>query len=106
MRRVVVLPAPLGPSRPVIWPSAASKWTPSTALTVPVLVLNVLCRLSAEIMRRSLRRGSWRPAVEVHERRHVAQRVEAAGIERGGVGAFDERAKTARAGSGRGAVCG
>ncbi|MDQ1091472.1 hypothetical protein QE400_000885 [Xanthomonas sacchari] len=28
MRKVVVLPAPLGPSRPVIWPSAAWKLTP------------------------------------------------------------------------------
>src|SRR6185437_6022696 len=40
MRNVVVLPAPLGPSRPVISPSRAAKVTPSTAFTSP----KALCR--------------------------------------------------------------
>src|SRR5690606_9081711 len=102
MRRVVVLPAPLGPSRPVISPSRASKRTPSTALTTPVLVLNDLCRLSAEIMRLVPHaagagagaargegrggRGSRRPPVEMHERRHVGQRLQARRVERLGIG--------------------
>ena len=51
MRMVVVLPAPLGPSSPVIWPSWAVKLTPSTAVTFPVLVLKDLCRSLAMIIR-------------------------------------------------------
>ncbi|KAG0730615.1 hypothetical protein G6F23_016120 [Rhizopus arrhizus] len=50
MRMVVVLPAPLGPSRPVIWPSAARKPTLDTAWMRPVRVSKALCRLSATIM--------------------------------------------------------
>ena len=50
MRSVVVLPAPLGPSRPVISPSRAAKLTPSTAFTTPVRVLKLLCRSFAVIM--------------------------------------------------------
>src|SRR3970282_2935496 len=110
MRRVVVLPAPLGPSRPVIWPSGASKSTRSTALTVRVLVLNALCRLRAMIMggsesrewgkcrgigdRELARQGggadvgnragkgrtSRPPALEAGERRHVAPGGQAAGL--------------------------
>ena len=46
MRSVVVLPAPLGPSRPVTTPSAAEKETSSTAVTLP----KRLCRLRTSIM--------------------------------------------------------
>ncbi len=37
MRSSVVLPAPLGPSRPVIWPSGATNDTSRTACTSPLL---------------------------------------------------------------------
>src|SRR5690606_26810240 len=53
MRSVVVLPAPLGPSRPVIWPSCATKPTSSTATTRALslpLPGKVLRRCSAVIM--------------------------------------------------------
>src|SRR3546814_3894155 len=60
MRSVVVLPAPLGPSRPVISPSRASKPTSSTA-TTGVLSLplpgKVLRRCSAVIMGFGI--GDW-----------------------------------------------
>src|SRR5690606_6824822 len=83
MRRVVVLPAPLGPSRPVISPSRASKPTPLTACTVPVLLRKDLCRFSSRIM-------SGLPAVVARERRLRGQAVQAAGVERSGVGGLDE----------------
>ena len=47
MRSVVVLPAPLGPSSAVTWPSGAVKLTPSTARTSP----KRLCRFSTRIIR-------------------------------------------------------
>jgi hypothetical protein len=50
MRSVVVLPAPLGPSSPVISPSRAVKLTPSTAFTTPVRVLKLLCKSFAVII--------------------------------------------------------
>src|SRR5690606_7687027 len=53
MRRVVVWPAPLGPSRPVMRPSSARKLTPSTAFTLP----KALCRSRTSIMARL--RCSW-----------------------------------------------
>src|SRR5688572_21315953 len=84
MRRAVVLPAPLGPSRPVMRPSSARRSTPSTALMVPVLVLNALWSWWAWIM------GSGLPSVERGEGRQRADVVQAACIERGGVGRFDE----------------
>src|SRR5690606_12568678 len=87
IRSVVVLPAPLGPSRPVISPSRASKPTSSTA-TTGVLSLplpgKVLRRCSAMIMCSGL------PAVERGERRHVAQVVQAFAVERGRVGGVEE----------------
>src|SRR6185437_3353532 len=46
MRNVVVLPAPFGPSRPVISPSRAVKVTPSTAFTSP----KALCRFLTSII--------------------------------------------------------
>src|SRR5579885_389534 len=46
MRNVVVLPAPLGPSRPVISPSRAVNDTPSTAFTSP----KDLCRFLTSII--------------------------------------------------------
>src|SRR5574337_77827 len=51
IRRVVVLPAPLGPSSPVISPSQAAKLTPSTAFTLP----KALCRFLTSIMTRTSR---------------------------------------------------
>src|SRR3970282_427409 len=123
MRRVVVLPAPLGPSRPVIWPSGASKSTRSTALTVRVLVLNALCRLRAMIMggsesrewgkcrgigdRELARQGggadvgnragtgctSRRPAIEAGDRRPVAHGVKAAAIKCRSVGRLQKLAE-------------
>src|SRR5690606_8256461 len=83
MRSVVVLPAPLGPSRPVISPSCAVKPTPRTACTGPALALKLLCRLSTSII-------SGLPAVVAGERRRGAQASEALGVERGGVGGFEE----------------
>src|SRR5688572_413191 len=104
MRSVVVLPAPLGPSRPVIWPSWAWKLTPSTALTTPLRVLKDLWRSWAVIMglgrsRRGDARepgGSRLPSVERGERRHVAEAVQAAGIERPGLQRLDELADQLR----------
>src|SRR5690606_25736612 len=83
MRRVVVLPAPLGPSSPVISPSRASKPTPFTACTVPALVLNDLCRFSSRIMSRL-------PTVVAGERRLCGQAVEAGGVQRLRVRGLDE----------------
>src|SRR5690606_6365334 len=83
MRRVVVLPAPLGPSRPVISPSRASKPTPRTACTGPALALKVLCRSWTSII-------SGLPSVVAREGRRGGQLVEAAGVDALGVGAFDE----------------
>src|SRR4051812_42988535 len=95
MRSVVVLPAPLGPSRPVISPSRAVKPTSSTAIT-RVLSLplpgKVLRRFSATIMAS----GPWMagrsrlPAVEAGEGRHVVELGQAGAIERLGIGLFDE----------------
>src|SRR5688572_24105587 len=94
MRSVVVLPAPLGPSSPVISPSRASKWTPSTARTVPVLVLKLLCRSFAMIMKSVLvgARGSRFPSVEAGERWYVADRIQAFGVELSGIRRFEELA--------------
>src|SRR5688572_24886167 len=94
MRKVVVLPAPLGPSRPVISPSRAAKLTPSTAFTTPARVLKDLCKSFALIMCSVLgARGSRFPAVERSERRHVAQAVQALGVERLAVGGLEELAE-------------
>src|SRR5690606_29330932 len=98
MRRVVVWPAPLGPSRPVISPCRASKPTPLTAWTGPPLALNVLCRFSSRII-------SGLPSVVAGERRCRAQALKAAGVERGGVRGFDElREQLGRAAGGQDAV--
>src|SRR5690606_34301321 len=83
MRRVVVLPAPLGPSRPVIWPSRAVKPTPRTACTGPVRALKVLCRSWTWIM-------SGLPAVGAGERRGGLQAREAVGIQRRRIRGLDE----------------
>src|SRR5690606_21608378 len=99
MRRGVVLPAPLGPSRPVIWPSRASKPTPETAWTTPVRVLKLLWRSWAMIIAALRWRGggaSGLPSVEAGEGRYVAHAVQAARIQRGGIGAFQELAEHAR----------
>src|SRR4051812_24690311 len=94
MRSVVVLPAPLGPSRPVISPSRASKPTSSTATTGRLLSLpgKVLRRCSATIMCVVLseRARSGFPAVEGSKRRRIRHRLQAFGVERLGVGAIDE----------------
>src|SRR3990167_7230728 len=96
MRMVVVLPAPLGPSRPVIWPSWAVKLTSSTAMTGAAFLPlpgKVLRRCSATIMGGSLSgaaRASRLPAVVRGERRHVGQLVQALGVQRLGGGLFDE----------------
>ncbi len=112
MRSVVVLPAPLGPSSPVISPSRASKRTPSTARTTPLFVLKLLCRSLAMIMgkpacgdwsfgkagTRRLRRNSGLrqsrrsrlPSVVSGERRDVADRIEATRVQRPGVQRLDE----------------
>src|SRR5690242_7155083 len=99
MRSVVVLPAPFGPSRPVISPSRAVNDTPSTAFTAP----NALWRFLTSIMAYSVqpsvdprghservveplplshkergvqervpckRSRSWRGSIEIHERGH------------------------------------
>src|SRR5690606_17303282 len=97
MRSVVVLPAPLGPSRPVISPSRASKPTSSTATTrawsLP-LPGKVLRRCSAMIMCGVLGSGRARrsrlPAVERGEGGHVAEVVQALAVERLRVRGLDE----------------
>src|SRR4249919_677681 len=102
MRSVVVLPAPLGPSRPVISPSRAAKLTPSTAFTTPLRVLKLLCRSFAliidafpeEACRDAAR--SRLPAVERGERRHVAEAVEALRIQCLHVRGFEEAAEQFR----------
>src|SRR5690606_2992661 len=99
MRRVVVLPAPLGPSRPVIWPSRASKPTPDTACTVPVRVLKLLWRSRATIiaeLRGGGRGASGLPSVEAGERGDVTHARQAGRIQGLGVGAFDELPEQAR----------
>src|SRR5690606_24031872 len=100
MRRVVVLPAPLGPSKPVIWPSWAWKPTPETALTVPVRVLNCLCRSWAMTIAAGLRLegggASGLPSVEAGEGRYVGHAGQAGGIQRSGIGALHELAEQAR----------
>src|SRR5690554_5398879 len=98
MRRVVVLPAPLGPSRPVISPSRASKPTPLTAWTGPPLALNVLCRFSSRII-------SGLPSVVAGERRCRAQALQAGGVQCCGVGGLDElREQLGHAAGGKDAV--
>src|SRR6478735_10665396 len=84
MRRVVVLPAPLGPSRPVISPSRAVKPTPCTALTGPVLAAKLLWRSCTSII------GLRLPAVETGEGHRVGHGVQAFGIELARVGGIDE----------------
>src|SRR5689334_23893842 len=49
-RRVVVLPAPLGPRKPTISPSATVRSTPRTASTVRLRLRNVRARPSASII--------------------------------------------------------
>src|SRR5690606_35357419 len=83
MRKVVVLPAPLGPSRPVISPSRAAKPTPSTATTGPDLVRKVLCRSWTSII-------SGLPAVEAGKRWRRRQLLQALDIQCAGVGGFEE----------------
>src|SRR5690606_27038719 len=99
-RRVVVLPAPLGPSRPVIWPSCASKPTPATAWTMPVRVLNCLCRSWAMIIAAGLRvdggGASGFPSVETGEGRDVAHVGQAAGLQCVRIGVLQELAEQAR----------
>src|SRR5689334_10353182 len=58
MRWVVVLPAPLGPSRPTISPSFTSRSMPRTASTTPLFVLNVRASPRASII------GGSIPAVQ------------------------------------------
>src|SRR5512139_582856 len=88
MRRVVVLPAPFAPSRPVICPSCAAKLTPSTACTRPLGEAKLLRTSSTWIMARDSASGL--PAVGACERRRVLQLVEARPVERACVGTFDE----------------
>src|SRR3990167_364517 len=83
MRSVVVLPAPLGPSRPVISPSRAVKLTPCTAFTRPVLVLKDLCRSWTSII-------SGLPAVEAGKGFGIRNLVEAGRVELFRVRAIDE----------------
>src|SRR5690606_20178103 len=89
IRSVVVLPAPLGPSSPVISPSRASKPTSSTATT---RVLSLPLPLPGKVLRRcsAMIMSSGLPAVERGERRHVAQVVQAFAVERGRVGGVEE----------------
>src|SRR5579875_1354712 len=115
MRKVVVLPAPFGPSSPVISPSRALNVTPSTALTSP----NALCRFLTSIISRSSDEWRWRGmsvdalgsppskgrgstrsgggmpgsrrrTVEIHERRNRPDLVEALRIEPFGFKVGDE----------------
>src|SRR6187397_773172 len=79
MRSVVVLPAPFGPSRPVISPSRATKLTPATACTLP----NDLWRSRTSSM-------SGLPTVRGDEGRRLAELVQARDVELGGVGGLDE----------------
>src|SRR5213076_693786 len=84
MRSVVVLPAPFGPSRPVISPSRATNPTSSTATTRALslpLPGKVLRRCSAVIIERVLVGRSGFPAIEAGERRGVGKRGEAVGIQ-------------------------
>src|SRR6476659_6442584 len=90
MRSVVVLPAPLGPSSPVISPSRAVKPTSSTATTRVVslpLPGKVLRRCSAVIMVAS---RSGVPAIEAGERRGVGQRGKALRVEAARVAGVEE----------------
>src|SRR5699024_4666848 len=86
MRKVVVLPAPFGPSRPMISPSRASKPTPLTACTGPPLALNDLCRFSSRIM-------SGLPSVRAGKGGLRGKALQAAGVQRRRVGGFDELRK-------------
>ncbi len=72
MRSVVVLPAPLAPSRPVISPSRATKDTPSTRLFGAEGLVQIL-----DLDHRATPR-SWRSAVVVDERRRIAEQLQAA----------------------------
>src|SRR4249919_297619 len=111
MRSVVVLPAPFGPSRPVISPSRAVKLTPCTALTSPVLLWKDLCRSMASIMRAVSRRvgsrseasrmRSWFPPVESSEGLRVRHLVQAGSIELHRIRAVDELREQARHATGR-----
>src|SRR6185436_12113677 len=85
MRSVVVLPAPLGPSSPVISPSRATKLTPCTACTLP----NDLWSSRTSSM-------SGLPAVRGDERRRVAELVQAARVELRRVRVLEELADQAR----------
>src|SRR5690242_21742746 len=75
MRNVVVLPAPLGPSRPVISPSRAVNDTPSTAFTAP----NALWRFLTSIMGCSVQ-----PFANSQD--HSERAVEPLPLDGGGVG--------------------
>src|SRR5512139_341009 len=78
MRSVVVLPAPFGPSRPVISPSRATKLTSSTARIVRPPAVNVLRSDSTSITGAP----SGIPAVGAEERRRRREALEAGGVER------------------------
>src|SRR5688572_3396049 len=73
MRSVVDLPAPLGPSDPVICPSRAAKLTLRTAVTLP----NDLYSPRASSIRHSSRRGTG----ERGEERHWRQLLRTAHVE-------------------------
>src|SRR6476659_7537024 len=91
MRSVVVLPAPFGPSKPVISPSRAVKPTSSTAMTRPLslpLPGKVLRRCSAVIMDWSCRSGF--PAVEAGERRCIGECRQALRVETTRVAGIEE----------------
>src|SRR5262245_42440827 len=75
MRSVVLLPAPFGPSRPVMRLSGATKLTSSTATTLP----NRLWSWRASITSAASRRR----AAERQEERRRTQIGEASGVERG-----------------------
>jgi hypothetical protein len=45
MRIVVLLPAPLGPTNPVIWPQSTSKSRSSTARVVPKALVSLLTEI-------------------------------------------------------------
>src|SRR3981081_4633839 len=63
MRSVVDLPAPFGPSSPVMRPSAARKLTSRTAVTRPKCFLRLLASITG------VTRLGWR-AAERHKERH------------------------------------
>src|SRR5688572_20680953 len=96
MRREVVFPAPLGPSRAVTQPSWARNDTSSTASFVP----KRFCSPWASIIVASLRRGAGRID---HERR-PADLADARGVDPLGPALLDELGDQVRHAAGHGCV--